>query len=92
MFPEGGVSPAGSYRDARPGLGQIAPLTGATIVPVHIHGTRSLYTPTAWLRARVTVTFGEPLRVAADPQPSRQTSQAISNDVLAAVKRLAPAS
>jgi 1-acyl-sn-glycerol-3-phosphate acyltransferase len=36
MFPEGGVSPPGGYREARPGIGHIAHLTGATVVPIHL--------------------------------------------------------
>jgi 1-acyl-sn-glycerol-3-phosphate acyltransferase len=88
MFPEGGVSPPEGYRDAKSGLGHIAHRTGATVIPVHLDGTRKLYRP--WTRPRVRVTVGDPIAVEPDPEPTRERSQATAERVLDAVKALAP--
>ena len=58
IFPEGGV-----HRErvpAKSGVGHIAHLAGATVLPVYLDGTRSLYTPWRWPKVRVVV--GAPLR------------------------------
>jgi 1-acyl-sn-glycerol-3-phosphate acyltransferase len=59
VFPEGGIVTPG---DLKRGVSLIAARADATIVPVHLAGTRGMYHPDAWLaRARpVRVTFGEP--------------------------------
>jgi 1-acyl-sn-glycerol-3-phosphate acyltransferase len=88
LFPEGGVSPPGGYRPARPGLGHIAHRAGADIVPVHLCGPRRLYRWWSW--PRVTVTVGEPIHVEHDPDPSRERSQATADRVLAAIRALDP--
>ncbi len=68
IFPEGDI-----HRDrvaAKPGVGHIAHLAGATVLPVHLHGTRSLYTPWRWPKVRVAI--GAPLHV--EEHPSRRAS------------------
>ncbi len=86
MFPEGGVSPPDGYRPAKPGIGHIAHVAGATVVPLHLSGTRRLYRPWTW--PKVVVTVGEPIVVEADPEPTRERSQATAERVLAAIEGL----
>jgi 1-acyl-sn-glycerol-3-phosphate acyltransferase len=88
MFPEGGVSPPGGYKTAKPGIGHIAHQAGATIVPVHLDGPRRLYRWWSW--PKVTVTVGTPIVVEHDGDPSRERSQATAEQVLDAIKALEP--
>ncbi len=88
LFPEGGVSPPGGYKPAKPGLGHIAHTAGATIVPVHLDGPRRLYRWWTW--PRITVTVGPPIVVEQDDEPSRERAQATAEQVLAAIKQLEP--
>jgi len=85
IFPEGGVH---SERvPAKSGVGHIAHLAGATVLPVYLDGTRSLYTPWRWPKVRVVV--GAPLRVGRDAQPSREQSQQTAQRILDAIYALA---
>jgi len=84
IFPEGGVH-AGRV-PAKSGVGHIAHLAGATVVPVYLDGTRALYKPWRWPKVRVVV--GAPLTVAEDPQPSREHSQQTAQRILDAVHAL----
>ena len=88
LFPEGGVSPPGGYRPAKPGIGHIAHRTGSPIVPVHLSGTRRLYRWWSW--PKITVTVGDPIEVEFDEDPSRERSLATAQRVLAAIEALAP--
>jgi len=84
IFPEGGV-----HTDdvpAKSGVGHIAHLAGATVLPVHLDGTRSLYTPWRWPKVRVVI--GAPLQVEEDPQPSRERSQQTAQRILDAIYEL----
>jgi 1-acyl-sn-glycerol-3-phosphate acyltransferase len=66
VFPEGTRGPEGTLREGKPGAGMLAVLSEAPVVPVYIEGSGR-----AWPRgrrfprpARVTVTFGRPVRFA----------------------------
>lgn len=85
IFPEGGVHRG--RVPAKSGVGHIAHLAGATVLPVHLEGTRSLYTPWRWPKVRVTI--GAPLHVEHDPQPSRERSQQTAQRILDAIHALA---
>src|SRR4051794_3430701 len=87
IFPEGGIhaDPA----PAKPGVGHIAHLAGATVLPVYLDGTRSLYTPWRWPKVRVVI--GAPLQVEEDHQPSRERSLRTAQRILDAVYELAEA-
>jgi len=84
IFPEGGVHT--DRVPAKSGVGHIAHLAGATVLPVYLDGTRSLYTP--WRRPKVRVVIGVPLGVEEDPDPSRERSQATAQRVLDAIHAL----
>jgi 1-acyl-sn-glycerol-3-phosphate acyltransferase len=88
MFPEGGVSPPEGYREAKSGVGHIAHVAGATVVPLHLDGPRRLYRPWTW--PRITITVGEPLEIDPDPEPTRERSQATAERILEAIKALRP--
>ena len=63
MFPEGGISPDGSLREPKPGIGFVALRSGAPVVPAWIEGTQWALPRGRWMirPRRVTVTFGAPL-------------------------------
>ena len=84
IFPEGGVH-AGRV-PAKGGVGHIAHLAGATVLPVYLDGTRSLYTPWRWPKVRVVV--GAPLRIERDATPSREQSQETAQRILDAIYAL----
>ena len=85
IFPEGGVHT--DRVPAKSGVGHIAHLAGATVLPIYLDGTRSLYTPWRWPKVRVVI--GPPLRVDADPHPSRERSQETAQRILDAIHALA---
>ena len=84
IFPEGGVHT--EKVPAKSGVGHIAHLAGATVVPVYLDGTRSLYTPWRWPKVRVVV--GAPLHVEPIAQPSREQSRQTAQRILDAVHAL----
>ena len=85
IFPEGGVHT--ERVQAKSGVGHIAHLAAATVLPVYLDGTRSLYTPSRWPRVRVII--GAPLHVERDAQPSREQSQQTAQRILDAIYELA---
>jgi len=87
IFPEGGVH--ADRVPAKSGVGQIAHLAGATVLPVYLDGTRSLYTPWRWPKVRIIV--GAPLHVEENAQPSREQSQQTAKRILEAIHDLAAA-
>ena len=84
IFPEGGVH--ADRVPAKSGVGHIAHLAGATVLPVYLDGTRSLYTPWRWPKVRVVI--GAPLSVEADPAPSRERSHQTAQRILDAIHAL----
>ena len=92
VFPEGTRGPEGTLREPKAGVGMLAVLSGAQVVPVLIQGSGR-----AWPRgqrlprpAKVTVTFG-PARVFArrDANGRKTDYEAVSRDMMAAIGRLA---
>jgi len=84
IFPEGGVH--ADRVPAKSGVGHIAHLAGATVLPVYLDGTRSLYSPWRWPKVRVVI--GAPLYVEADPAPSRERSEETAQRILDAIHAL----
>ncbi len=84
IFPEGGVH--ADRVPAKSGVGHIAHLAGARVLPVYLDGTRSLYTPWRWPKVRVVI--GAPLSVELDPQPPREKSQQTAQRILDAIHEL----
>ena len=89
MYCEGGRSRTGRIGDtARPGIGRLALESGATIVPVAIHGSSRVRN---WRRLqfpKVTVRCGEPLRYERVAAPTRDQQQAVADAILVEIRAL----
>jgi 1-acyl-sn-glycerol-3-phosphate acyltransferase len=87
MYCEGGRSRSGRIGDrARPGIGRLALESGATIVPVAIHGSERVRN---WKRLRfpkITVQYGEPFRYERVEEATRHQQQAVADDILEAIR------
>ena len=91
VFPEGTRGPEGTLREPKPGVGMLAVLSGAPVVPVLIEGSGR-----AWPRgrrlprpAKVTVTFGPPKVFERKDAEGRKTDyEAVSREMMAAIGRL----
>lgn len=82
IYPEG-TRGADYYSEPfRPGAAYLSQRSNAPVVPIHLHGTRRIFTPyTKKLRpGRTRVTFGSPLYPQADEKPrdfNRRVEQAV---------------
>jgi 1-acyl-sn-glycerol-3-phosphate acyltransferase len=89
MYCEGGRSRTGRIGDkARPGIGRLALESGATIVPVAVHGSSRVRN---WRRLqfpKVTVQFGELLRYERVEEPTRDQQQAVADAILEEIRAL----
>ena len=89
MYCEGGRSRTGKLAErAKPGIGRLALETGAPVVPVAIHGCRSVRN---WKRLqfpKVTVQYGEPMRCERVAEPTREQQQAAADEMFAEIKGL----
>jgi 1-acyl-sn-glycerol-3-phosphate acyltransferase len=89
MYCEGGRSRTGKLAErAKPGIGRLALESGATIVPVAIHGSSRVRN---WKRLRfpkVTIQFGEPFRFEQVDDPTREQQQATSDEIFDTIKVL----
>ncbi|MCW3005023.1 MAG: 1-acyl-sn-glycerol-3-phosphate acyltransferase [Conexibacter sp.] len=89
MYCEGGRSRTGKLAaEAKPGIGRLALQTGATVVPVAIHGSAKVRN---WKRLefpKVTIQFGDPFRYERVADPSREQMRQTANEILGAIKVL----
>jgi 1-acyl-sn-glycerol-3-phosphate acyltransferase len=89
MYSEGGRSRTGKLADSvRPGIGRLALQSGATVVPIAIHGSSKVRN---WKRLRfpkVTVLYGDPIRWDVVEEPTRDQQQAVANEIFAEVRKL----
>lgn len=89
MYCEGGRSRTGVLSDsAKPGIGRLALESGATIVPVAIHGSSKVRN---WKRLqfpKVTVQYGEPFRYVQTDDPDRSQQQVVADEVFGEIKGL----
>ena len=91
IFPEGTRGPEGELREAKTGAGMLAMMSGATVIPVYIKGSGR-----AWPResrfprpAKITVTFGPPLRFERKPgQDKKEQYAAASRAMMDAIAEL----
>jgi cytidylate kinase len=91
VFPEGTRGEEGDIRPAKPGAGLLAVSSGAAVVPVYISGSGR-----AWPKghrlpraAKVTVTFGKPLRFQAGRGADRKALYEVaSREMMNAISRL----
>lgn len=88
VYAEGGRSRSGGLGEPRPGIGRLALESGAPVVPVAIHGSHAVR---QWRRGRfprITVSYGEPLRLDRNPQPSREQQLAAARQIFDRVREL----
>jgi 1-acyl-sn-glycerol-3-phosphate acyltransferase len=89
MYCEGGRSRTGALAEqAKPGIGRLALESGATIVPVAIHGSSKVRN---WKRLqfpKVTVQYGEPFRYEQTAEPTRNQQQVVADEVFTEIKAL----
>jgi len=89
MYSEGGRSRTGKLSDnVRPGIGRLALQSGATIVPIAIHGSSRVRN---WKRLqfpKVTVLYGDPIRWEKIDDPTREQQQQVANEIFAEVRKL----
>ncbi len=89
MYCEGGRSRSGELATkAKPGIGRLALQTGATIVPVAIHGSAKVRN---WKRLqfpKITVQYGEPFRFEQLDGATRSQHQAVADQVFAEITAL----
>jgi 1-acyl-sn-glycerol-3-phosphate acyltransferase len=89
MYAEGGRSRSGELsRKVRPGIGRLALESGATILPVAIHGSSRVRN---WRRLqfpKVTVQYGEALRYERVAEPTRAQQQAVADAIFAEIRLL----
>jgi 1-acyl-sn-glycerol-3-phosphate acyltransferase len=89
MYCEGGRSRTGKLAEgAKPGIGRLALETGATVVPVAIHGSAKVRN---WRRLqfpKVTIQFGDAFRYERVTEPTREQQQATADEIFDAIKVL----
>jgi 1-acyl-sn-glycerol-3-phosphate acyltransferase len=84
MYSEGGRSRTGKLSETvRPGIGRLALQSGATVVPVAIHGSSRVRN---WKRLqfpKVTILYGDPIRWEPIEEPTREQQQKVANAIFA---------
>jgi 1-acyl-sn-glycerol-3-phosphate acyltransferase len=89
MYCEGGRSRTGALAErAKPGIGRLALESGATVVPVAIHGSQRVRN---WKRLSfpsVTVHYGEPLTFSNEAGSVRERQQDVADQIFAEIKEL----
>jgi 1-acyl-sn-glycerol-3-phosphate acyltransferase len=89
MYCEGGRSRTGALAErARPGIGRLALESGATVVPMAIHGSSKVRNWKKLQFPKVTVQYGRPFRFEPIAEPSREEQQAAADEVFASIKQL----
>jgi 1-acyl-sn-glycerol-3-phosphate acyltransferase len=89
MYCEGGRSRTGTLSERpKPGIGRLALLSGAPIVPVAIHGSSRVRN---WKRGQfpqITVQYGDPIRFEEVDEPTRDQQQSVAEEIFGEVKGL----
>ena len=89
MYCEGGRSRTGKLSErARPGIGRLALESGATVVPVAIHGSSRVRNWKKLQFPKVTIRYGEPFRFERVAEPTREQQQGAADEVFTAIKGL----
>jgi 1-acyl-sn-glycerol-3-phosphate acyltransferase len=89
MYCEGGRSRTGKVSEqAKRGIGRLALESGATIVPIAIHGSSRIRN---WKRLqfpKVTIQYGEAIRWERIEDATREQQQAVADQILVEIRRL----
>jgi len=83
MFPEGHRNDTGELMDGKRGIGMVATLSRATIIPAFIKGSDRALPPKAkWLkRAKISVVFGKPIYYTFTKDGKKQRSNELQEDI-----------
>jgi 1-acyl-sn-glycerol-3-phosphate acyltransferase len=88
-YPQGGRARADEFGGrARPGVGRLMYESGAPVIPTAVIGSARVR---EWRRGhfpRITVRYGDPIRVARDPAAGLRKHQALAEEVMLAVRAL----
>jgi 1-acyl-sn-glycerol-3-phosphate acyltransferase len=89
MYSEGGRSRTGKLSEQpKRGIGRLALMTGAPVVPVAIHGSAKVRN---WKRLqfpKVTVRYGDPIVWDPIEDPTREQQQQVANEIFAQIRGL----
>jgi 1-acyl-sn-glycerol-3-phosphate acyltransferase len=89
MYCEGGRSRTGRLAErAKPGIGRLAIESGATVVPVAIHGTARVRNWKKLQFPAITVQYGDPLRFEAAAEAGRDERQQAADLIFGRIKEL----
>jgi 1-acyl-sn-glycerol-3-phosphate acyltransferase len=89
MYCEGGRSRTGDLSErAKPGIGRVALESGATVVPVAIHGSSHVRNWKKLQFPKVTVQYGEPIRWERIAAPTRDQQQAVADAIFSEIRAL----
>jgi len=89
MYPEAGRSRSGKLASsAKPGVGRLALVTGAPVVPVAIFGSQRVRNWKKLQFPKVTVQYGEPLTFPVEADPSRERQQEVADEIFAHIREL----
>jgi 1-acyl-sn-glycerol-3-phosphate acyltransferase len=89
MYSEGGRSRTGTLSEQpKRGIGRLALISGAPVVPMAIHGSAQVRN---WKRGqfpKVTVRYGDAVRWPRLEDPTRDQQQAVANEIFDRIKRI----
>ena len=89
MYCEGGRSRTGKLSEKpKRGIGRLALMTGATIVPVAIHGSSHVRNWKKLQFPKVTVRYGDPIVFDRVEDPSREQQQEVANEIFTEIRGL----
>lgn len=89
LFPEGGRSADGSFLDAKRGVGMIAAMSAALVVPTLIEGTdKALPLGAIFLKpAKIRVVFGTPIKIETK-EKDKQFQERITREIMERIRNL----
>jgi 1-acyl-sn-glycerol-3-phosphate acyltransferase len=88
MYAEGGRSRTQKLGDPKPGVGRLALESGVPVVPVAIHGSKSVRSWKKLVFPKVTVQYGEPIRFEPVKNPDREQQMAASQQIFDSVRTM----
>ena len=92
VFPEGTRGTEGRLREGKPGVGMLAVMSGAVVVPVYVAGSGGAMPPGRMFprRSKVRVAFGPPLKFeAAGEEGRKERYRAVTDAMMRAIGQLA---
>jgi 1-acyl-sn-glycerol-3-phosphate acyltransferase len=89
MYVEGGRSRSGKVgEDAKAGIGRLAIISGAPVVPVAILGSSQVRNWTRLRFPKVVVRYGKPVRFEQSDDPTQQQQQAAADEILRRIRAM----